>query len=207
MKTLKETQQAMDQMRGDPSTQQAEKDIYAADKANSLMKMYGDPNKLTKSQVQLVVGEIGKIAQGGSPTIHELEGLNPNTFQGNVAAAWGKLVNDPQPANLAAFVKQYQDYANAVTNDAENHILNRYSRIIDPRRDYLSEKDQERLDKSYTHRFDAARAKRAAEGGGENQKMSADDAAAFQHIKDNPSDPNAGAIAMVLKKKYPDLVK
>lgn len=139
--------------RGSPAGQQAEKDLYASDKAKSLANLYGDPNKLSNAQVQLLASEVAKIASGGVPTQHELDGLTPGTLQGALSGFVSKLTNKPTPANAAAFIKAYQDYANVLTKDAQKVIKDRYGRISDSYGNMISPEQADTFNKTYTNRF------------------------------------------------------
>jgi hypothetical protein len=152
-KALTSTQQLLESARGNPAAAQAERDLYAADKAKSLANMYGDPNKLSQRQVSLLVSEIGKIAQGGAPTMSELEGLSPDTLRGKLSRFWEKLSNSPTAANAAEFVKQYTDYASVLSKDAQKVINDKYGRVIETRKDQLGPKNYKALQDQYLHRF------------------------------------------------------
>lgn len=147
------TLQLLSSARGDPAVAQAEKDIYASQKANSLANLYGDPNKLNQSQVNLLVQEVGKIASGGSPSMHELDGISPDTLTGQLSKQWEKLTNNPTPANAGAFVKQYQDYSNTVAKDAQKVLEDKYGRVINSNRRRLNDADADALDKNFGGRF------------------------------------------------------
>jgi hypothetical protein len=153
-RAFRNTSLALEGARGNPAIGQAEKDIQNADKANGLANIYGDPNKLSERQVNLLVDEIGKVAQGGSPSIHGLEGLTPDTLRGKMSRTWEKLTNEPTAANLGAFVKEYQDYANELKHQGQKVILDKYGRIIDTYKRQLHPDDAAALDKKYMHRFD-----------------------------------------------------
>lgn len=149
-----QTVQLLEQMRGSPAVSQAEKDIYASQKANSLINsMGGDPNKLNPQQVQLLVNEVGKIASGGQSSQAELNILSPNTLRGQFANEWQKLSNSPSPANAGAFIKQYQNYANTITKDAQGVIKDRYGRIIGSRASQFTPDQLGSLNEQYINRF------------------------------------------------------
>ncbi len=154
-KNYVDTQTALEQERGLPALQQAEKDLYAADKVKSLVKQGGgDPNSLNPQFVKLLVSEVGKIAQGGVPTTHELQDLTPATLNGQLAGVWQRFSNSPTPANAGEFIKQYQAYANSVSDDARNLIKNHYGRILNSRKRLLSDEDQKTLNDNYLNRFE-----------------------------------------------------
>jgi hypothetical protein len=182
-KALNETQAMLETARGNPAVGQAEKDIYSAQKANSLANLYGDPNKLSPQQVNLLAAEVGKIASGGTTSQHELEGITPNTLTGQLAGVTSKLTNEPTPANAAAFVKQYQDYANQLSKDAQGVIQDKYGRVIESRKNKLSDDDYQSLQDNYINRFKTAK-----------PAMSAADQQAAEWAKQNPNDPRAAKI-------------
>lgn len=145
--------QLLETSRGNPAAQQAERDLYAAAKANSLVSLYPDPNKMPQQQVQLLVQELGKIASGGTPTMHELDGLTPNTLTGKLASQYSRLVDKPTAANAGAFIQEYQRYSNALSYDAQNEVKNRYSRILESKRPTLSRSEYDNLKQQYMGRF------------------------------------------------------
>jgi hypothetical protein len=183
-KTLQNVMGILESARGNPAVGQAEKDLYASDKAKSLANLYGDPNNLSSSQVNLLVSEIGKIASGGVPSMHELDGLTPGTLTGSLATAWGKLSNSPTKANAGEFVKQYQDYANALSSDAKKVIKDKYGRVIESRKSQLGDENYNALKAQYLDRFNEA-------SGGDDQQS---DQEAISWAKANFKDPRAKQI-------------
>lgn len=153
-KALQQTTQLIESARGSKAVQQAESDIYAAQKARSLATLYGDPNNLNPQMVKLLSSEIAKIAQGGSPTMEELKGLTPQTLHSRFANIWQQVVSSPTPANVGKFIKQYMDYADALEKDAQKEINNRYGRIIETNKDRLGDRNYKHLQENYTKRFE-----------------------------------------------------
>jgi hypothetical protein len=155
LKAQEHTTSLLEQMRGSPAVAQAEKDIYASQKVDSLINsMGGDPNKLNQQQVKLLTNEVAKIAAGGVSSQHELDSLTPSTLTGSLAGVYQKLMNEPTPANAGAFLKQYQNYAKDITKDAQKTIKDRYGRIINSRSDQLGDKNTKKLTDLYINRFD-----------------------------------------------------
>ena len=150
---LKDVSALLESARGNPAAAQAERDIYASQKAKTLANMYGDPDKLSMPQVQLLASEIAKIAQGGAPSMHELDGLTPSTLMGKLSTVASSLINSPTAAHAADFVKQYQDYADGVTKDAQKVIEDKYGRVIETNRGRLGEDNYQRLQDNYVRRF------------------------------------------------------
>lgn len=153
-KQLASTTQLLEQMRGSPAVGRAEQDIYAADKADSLMKLYGDPNKLSMPQIKLLASEVGKIATGGVPTVDELKGITPNTLVGQLSTVTQNLLNKPTAANASAFVKQYNDYIKPLRTDAQKVIKDRYGRIIESKKKLLGDDNYNTLKDQYLNRFE-----------------------------------------------------
>jgi hypothetical protein len=149
-KEMNQTQILLEQMRGSPAVAQAEKDIYASQKLNSLI---GKGN-LSPQQVQLAATEMAKMASGGTPSIHELQGLIPSTLPSGLAALAQKVMNKPVGADADAFVKQMQDYSNSIAKDAQQIVKDRYGRILEPRQRQLGETNYGNLTQRYTNRFD-----------------------------------------------------
>ena len=150
---LQQTEGMLESARGNPVVAQAEKDIYAAQKANSLANLYGDPNKLSSQQVATLRNEIAKIAVGGVSSQHELNALDPKALQGQLAGVWSRFSNTPTPANAGAFIKQYQEYANTITKDAQKVIEDKYGRVIESRKKSLGEDNYNTLKHNYIDRF------------------------------------------------------
>lgn len=153
--TYNQTIQQLEQMRGSPAVSQAEKDLYAAQKAQTLIDQApgGDLNKLSPTQVSLYTREVAKIAQGGTSTQEELAGLTPNTLATKFASTAQKLINEPTSDNAGAFLKQYVDYTKGLGKDAQNTIQDRYGRIINSRKNQLSEDQTQSLNDNYLSRF------------------------------------------------------
>lgn len=152
-KALMQTQTLLESARGNPAAAQAEKDLYSVQKANSLINMYGDPDKLSPQQVNLLVSEVSKIATGGVPTGHEQEALQPGTVASKVARLYSQMANDPTPANAGAFIKQFQDYNNALAKDAQHVIQDKYGRVIESRKKQLGDDNYQSLQDNYINRF------------------------------------------------------
>lgn len=154
-KALDDAQRLLESARGNPAVAQAEKDLYAASKADSLANLYGDPNKLSSAQVTLFSQEIAKIAAGGVPTQHELEGIDQKTLMRMGSEKVSKFTNNPTPANAAAFVKQFQDYTRALKKDAQKTIEDKYGRIIEGKKGQLGADNYKVLKEQYIDRFKA----------------------------------------------------
>lgn len=150
---MKNTQALLESARGNPAAAQAERDIYAASKARSLMNLYPDPNHLSQAQVRLLASEVAKIASGGVPTQHELEGIAPETMKGKMSEYVSKLINEPTDANAAEFIKRYKDYTDALTKDAQGFIQDKYGRVIETNKDQLGDKHYQALKTHYLDRF------------------------------------------------------
>ncbi len=179
--------QLINTARGNPAVRQAELDIYNSKKADSLANMYGDPNKLSQPQVNLLVQELGKVATGGSPAMHELDGLKPGTLTGELSSVWSRLSNNPTPANAGAFVKQYQDYIHAITKDAQDTIAESYGRPVNALRQRMGEGNFKNLQDTYLNRFNQP-------SNASTPQLSTQDQQAIQWAKSNPKDPRAAQI-------------
>lgn len=160
--------QQLEQMRGNPAVQQAERDMYAASKANRLISQApgGDLNNLSRGQVALLVSDVSKIAQGGQPNEADLNALTPNTLQTKMAGVTSALMNDPSPMNAGAFLKQYQQYANGITQDAQKVISDRYGRIINTYAPMLTPDEKRTLEDNYVNRFKDVAPSASAPGSG-----------------------------------------
>lgn len=152
-KALQNVVMQLESARGNPAVGQAEKDLYSAKKAQALFNKYKDPNQMSSPEVQLYATEIAKIASGGVPTIHELEGLNPSTLPKSLAQAAQIFSNKPEPANAAEFLKRFNEYGNILQKDAQEVLQDKYGRVIDVNRDRVGEKNYGNLQKKYINRF------------------------------------------------------
>lgn len=187
-KALTQAQTLLESARGNPAAAQAEKDLYSTQKANSLINMYGDPNKLSPQQVSLLVSEVAKIATGGVPTGHEQAALQPGTAESKLASLWSKLSNEPSPANAGAFIKQFKNYNDALAKDAQKIIKEKYGRVIESRKKQLGEENYNALQDQYLNRF-------------QPQGTNSQDQKALQHFQIMPPGPDKDALGQILKNK------
>ncbi len=141
-KNMQDTMAAFESMRGSDAAKKAENNLFSSAKINSLATLYKDPNNLSQAQVNLLHEELGTMASGGVPTSDMLKGLNPNTFTGKASETYGRFMNEPTPANAAAFVKQAKQYSDAIANDARNFLIPRYNSILEMKRGSLTSDQQ-----------------------------------------------------------------
>lgn len=154
-KNQQDTQSLLQTSRQVGPVQQAEKDLYSADKADSLVRKVGtDPNKMDPTMFKLYSSEIGKIATGGVPTVEELKGLDPKALTGEAAKAWESVSASPTPANLGEFIKQYQNYTGALRGDAMRVVKQNNSRIIESKKRLLDPSDYQKLNEQYVSPFE-----------------------------------------------------
>lgn len=184
-RALAQTKTMLESARGNPAAAQAEKDMYAVDKVNSLLKIYPDPNKMPQAQVNLLISEIGKIATGGVPTGHETEALKPNSAEGKLQSLYGQLTNSPTPANAGAYLKEFQKYNKSLESDAQKVIKDKYGRVIESSKKQLGDDNYKALHDQYLSRFD----KKEQSAGAHPQ-----DSKAIEWAKANMKDPRAAQI-------------
>lgn len=184
------TVQQLETGRGQPVVQQAERDIYAAQKANTLIAQApgGDPNKLSDAQVHMLYADIGKIAAGGQPQQSELNFITPSALVGKLSKVYSNFVNSPTPAYAGAFIQQAKQYADGLTKDAQNVITDRYNRVIGAKSSQFSGDQNAMLKTQYVDRF-----KQAADQGLKTPKVP-NDSEAVTWAKANPTDPRAAKI-------------
>lgn len=193
-KAYTDVSKQLEMMRGNPAVQQAERDIYSSDKAQGLINLYPDVNKLSPSQVRLLAQEVGKIASGGAPTEHELQGITPDTFKGQLANITQIFTNAPSKANAGEFIKQYKDYLNVLRGDAQHTITDRYGRILNAQKSHLNQGDYDTLNGLYLNRFENPNQPSPASQGLVGQGNAGEHAAAVNWAKQNPNDPRSAAI-------------
>ena len=175
--------QLLESARGNPAVGQAEKDLQAADKFDALINLKGDPNKLSPQLVQLASSEIGKMASGGVPTIHELQGLNPDNLPKGLATAAQMFNATPSAANQGEFLKEYALYVGDLRHVAQGIITDKYGRIVEGSRDAVGEKNYENNKRIYVNRFmkdSASTQKPQAKGVDYNSMSDADIAKAYK---------------------------
>lgn len=187
---LQKTIQLLESARGNPAASQAEKDLYAAQKANSLFNRYKDPNQMSNQETQLYATEIAKMASGGVPSIHELQGLNPATIPASLASIAQKFANNPEPANAGEFMKRYKAYSDGLADDARQVIEDKYGRIIESKKDALGDNNYKKLQDNYINRFKDKKGLLSQD----NSNAHPQDSQAVQWAKSNPNDPRAAAI-------------
>jgi hypothetical protein len=144
-----QTTQLLESARGNPAVQQAQKDIYAAKKFESLMNLYGDPNKLNPQQVQLGATEVMKIASGGVPAQAELKHMTPDSIPGWLADKAQFVLNHPTAASQGEFVKAMGDYVGALKKDAQSIVKDKYGRVIESQRGRIGNKNADLLNSQY----------------------------------------------------------
>lgn len=186
--SMQQTQQLLESARGNPAAAQAERDIYSAQKANSLANLYGDPNKLSQQQVNLLSQEVGKIAAGGVSSHSELQGITPNALVGQLSKTTGDLINKPTSAHAAAWVKQYTDYTNALAKDAQNVIQDKYGRVIESRKKSLTPENYQALQDNYINRF------KNSDRTPQSTQLTSQDKQAIDWANSNKTDPRAQQI-------------
>jgi hypothetical protein len=148
----------LESARGNPAASQAERDLYAAQKMQTLINQYPDPNKMPMAQVNLLASEAGKIATGGVPSMHELEGIKPNSIDQRFSVIASNLANHPSPANAGAFIKELERYSQGLSEDARGVIEDKYGRVIESARDELGDQNYQSLRKNYIDRFKVQKA-------------------------------------------------
>lgn len=184
-RALAQTKTILESARGNPEVMQALKDRYAATKAEKLIQSEYDPNKLTGEQVQLIISEVSKIATGGVPSTTEMKALSPETLKSKFGSLYGKLMNEPTPANAGAFIKKYESYLKTLKGDAQNVIDDKIGRVIESSKKQLGESNYNALKEQYV---------RGQESKEEPSKMSAEDKEAIDWANKNKDDPRAKKI-------------
>lgn len=152
-KTDTDVGKQLESMRGQAGVIQAEKDLLATNKVNALFKDYPDLDEIPDAQVNVVISEIAKIAQGGVPTGHEMDSLKPNTPESKLTKLWGQLTNEPTSANLGAYLKEFQKYNSSLQKVAQDTITDRYGRILRTNKDKLTPERYKKYESEYINRF------------------------------------------------------
>lgn len=180
-----------EQMRGSPAVSQAEKDIYASQKVNTMFSKYGDLNQLSPQMANLATAEVAKIASNAAADDHMMQMLSPNAFRGSLANAWQKVTNEPSPANAGDFLQQYKDYADGITQDAHKVITDRYGRLYATRKDQWSPSQQQTFQDAYLNRFNDAASAVGSQQHQQQQKRQISDQEISDYSKKHGMTPDA----------------
>jgi hypothetical protein len=183
-RALAQSKTMLESARGNPAAAQAEKDLYATSKIDSLFKLYPDPNKIPQAQVNLALQEIAKVATGGVPTGHEMDALQPGTPESKLQQLYGKLQNQPTPANLGDYLNEFKKYTGALKGDAQKVIQDKYGRIIESSKKQLGDDNYNSLKDQYLNRFNSP-------------EVHPQDSQALDWAKKNPNDPRSAQILKI----------
>lgn len=131
-KAYSELANHLETFRGNRVAQQAAMDQYSAAKALDMVKNK-DPNTLTSQDLQLLAGEMSKIATGGVPTEHGIKSLMPDNLNLKNAEMRNFLLSKPSDAQAGEYVKKNMKYlqdmvhsADGVLHDYRSNILRGY---------------------------------------------------------------------------------
>jgi hypothetical protein len=152
-KTLAQTKTMLESARGNAAVQQAQKDLYSSKKVNSLFNIYPNLDDIPDAQVNQVISEVAKIAQGGVPPGHEQDSLRPNTPESKLAKLWGQLTNKPNGASLGAYLKEFKKYNDVLANDAQDVIKDKFGRVIESSKKQLGDENYKSLQEQYMKPF------------------------------------------------------
>ncbi len=143
----------LESARGNPAAAQAERDLYAAQKFNTGMAAYPDPNNIPMAQVNLLSAEAGKIATGGVPGVYELDGITPRAVPQRLSVVASDLSNHPTPAKAGAYMTEMKKYIDGLSSDAQSVIEDKYGRVINSARSEIGDQNYNTLRTNYIDRF------------------------------------------------------
>lgn len=152
-KTYTEMVNHLENPRGNAAVQQAGRNLLAAGTAKSLIEQYPDLDKMPVDQVNLLNGEIAKIAQGGVPSQHTQEGLSTKTFQSRWSGFMQSVDNKPNGAQLGAFIRQNKNYLDDVTKVNEKLVTDYKHRIYSGYKSRLTPEQDEQFKLEYPDLF------------------------------------------------------
>lgn len=190
-----QTNQLLESARGNPAVQQAEKDLYSAAKAKSLINSQYDPNNLSLQQVKLIVSEVSKIATGGVPSVAEMQALTPDVLNTKFANVLSKIKSAPTASNVGEFVKQYDKYLDELQNDARNVMKDKVGRVLETRKDLIGEDNYKTFNQQYLKPYLDA-------GKNINKSSNDDHDAAADWLKDPKNQASNPALYQAVKAKY-----
>jgi hypothetical protein len=175
----------METFRGNAGAQQASKDILSADKAVRLVEGK-DPNTLTVQDLRLLSDELGKVATGGVPTEHGVQGLMPDNLQTKFAEMKNFLSSNPTNANAGEYIKHNMAYLKDMRDTAKSSIDSYRSNIAKGYRGKISQSDYEENQNDYGLNQQSQRQPATS--------VTSEDQKAIDWAKANTNDPRAQKI-------------
>lgn len=187
--------------RGNSGAQQASKDILSAEKALKLVQDK-DPNSLTTQDLRLLADEMGKIATGGVPGEHGVQGLLPNNLATKYAEMKNFLMSNPTDANAGEYIKKNMDYLKQMQDTAKNTVAQFRLNVGKGKKSKVSpEAWQDYLDTYGLNDLANPKAARSSSAGGAGPAPQASpiaahpqDNEAVQWAKANPQNPKSALI-------------
>lgn len=126
-----------------PDVKQAYLDRYNTQKIKDLIGT-GDPNKLPKGMVGLLIGEVGKVAQGQAPTEETLKTLSPHDAKLIMAGYKEYLTSHPQASEQGAFVNVFKNYANTLQAGANKVINSNIGKLGEMYKEHIKPSDYQK---------------------------------------------------------------
>lgn len=180
---------ALDSVRGDKESMNAEADRENIAKAKGLLDDYrGRWDEMPPQQVQLLADELGKIGAGGVANEGMVKSIAPGTLALDAASLKNRLLNGTDGASASPWLAKADDYLKSVDKATTAALNARVNRILTAQREQLGEHGYNLLNQTYTRKalYDSA-----------DKPAHPQDAQAVAWAKANPDDPRAKKILQI----------
>jgi hypothetical protein len=117
----------------------AANNLFAANKVESLTKLYPDLNQMPPQQVHELANAFNQLVSPGNPNVTIYEDIVPKSAWGNVSAIENYLTNNPGGANQGKFVDNLLKSVSVEKQAASNQIqgfIDRYAKSQETSRFY-----------------------------------------------------------------------
>lgn len=181
---------------------QTESQLLAANKALAIANGIKSGDLVGTSQIKSdLAAALGSMMNGGKPaTVYGMSHQDFDSLYARAQHSYGILTGQTPGTITDAQLTQLQKDIGALQNEYSKQREIKFNALKAGTPEGLQDQSQKRYDA-----FSKGVSDKDSAGGG--AKMSDDDKAALQHIKDNPGGPDNAAILNVLRKKYGNQVQ
>lgn len=157
-KTYTELVKAVETPRGNQAVQQASKALVNIGNAEELLAPYqGNLDAIDQKTANLLTAELSKIASGGVGSQHGQEAIEAKTFNSELQALKSRFGNEPEPAELGAFLQKNVDYLQGLKT-ANQSIVNGYKlRMYNGYKNRLTPEENTQFKEEYADLFQGAK--------------------------------------------------
>lgn len=145
-KMFLKAKQDLEQLRGNPGLQIAQRNLLLAQNAVSALGPYAhNPDKAPSDIQSLFSIEEAKMASGGVPQKEELQAISDPTLYKDVANLVSRIKNVPQGAGQGAFLGNHVRYVNELRDNSMKLIERTYNRKLSDWKSRLGAEDYNTL--------------------------------------------------------------